>query len=143
MKKWLAALLVLIMALAVSTFALADPGRGSEFALPSGVVVAIIVVIVLVVLAIFLHFVPMGLWISSLASGVHVSISSLVGMRIRRIQPQRLVYPLIKANKAGLNLTISQLERRTRIPPSPSASRTISFLTIWPLSGSIMSITAL
>ena len=74
------------------------------------VVIAIIVVIVLVVLAIFLHFVPMGLWISALASGVHVSIGSLVGMRIRRIQPSKLIYPLIKANKAGLNLTVSQLE---------------------------------
>ncbi len=67
------------------------------------VIIAVIVVIVLVVLAIFLHFVPMGLWISALASGVHVSIGSLVGMRIRRIQPAKLIYPLIKANKAGLN----------------------------------------
>ena len=74
------------------------------------VIIAVIVVIVLVVLAIFLHFVPMGLWISALASGVHVSIGSLVGMRIRRIQPSKLIYPLIKANKAGLNLTVSQLE---------------------------------
>ena len=74
------------------------------------VLIPIIVVLVIVVLAIFLHFVPMGLWISSLASGVHISIGTLVGMRIRRIQPQRLVYPLIKARKAGLDLTISQLE---------------------------------
>ena len=72
--------------------------------------IIVIVVIVLAALAIFLHFVPMGLWISALASGVHIPISALVGMRIRRIQPHRLVYPLIKANKAGLNLTISQLE---------------------------------
>ena len=76
----------------------------------SAVIIPIIVVVVLIALAIFLHFVPMGLWISALASGVHIPISALVGMRIRRIQPQRLVYPLIKANKAGLNLTISQLE---------------------------------
>ena len=74
------------------------------------VMIPVIVVIVIVALAIFLHFVPMGLWISALSSGVHIPISALVGMRIRRIQPQRLVYPLIKANKAGLNLTISQLE---------------------------------
>ena len=74
------------------------------------VMIPIIVVLVIILLAIFLHFVPMGLWISSLASGVHISIGTLVGMRIRRIQPQRLVYPLIKANKAGLDLNISQLE---------------------------------
>ena len=43
-------------------------------------VTIIIIVLALIVLVIFLHFVPMGLWISSLASGVHVSIGSLVGM---------------------------------------------------------------
>ena len=59
------------------------------------ILIPVIVVVAIVVLAIFLHFVPMGLWISSLASGVHISIGTLVGMRIRRIQPQRLVYPLI------------------------------------------------
>ncbi|MCQ2457238.1 MAG: flotillin-like protein FloA [Clostridia bacterium] len=74
------------------------------------VLIPVIIVIVIVFLAVFFHFVPMGLWISSLASGVHISIGTLIGMRIRRIQPQRLVYPLIKANKAGLELTISQLE---------------------------------
>lgn len=74
------------------------------------VLIPVIIVIVIAFLAVFFHFVPMGLWISSLASGVHISIGTLIGMRIRRIQPQRLVYPLIKANKAGLELTISQLE---------------------------------
>ena len=113
MKKFLASLLTLVMLLTVSAVAFAaEKGNVTETSngLPTVALVGIIVVIVLIVLAIFLHFVPMGLWISSLASGVHVSIGSLVGMRIRRIQPQRLVYPLIKANKAGLNLTISQLE---------------------------------
>ena len=60
----------------------------------SVVLIPIIVVVVIIALVIFLHFVPMGLWISSLASGVHISIGTLVGMRIRRIQPQRLVYCL-------------------------------------------------
>ena len=78
--------------------------------MPTPVLIPVIVVLAIVVLAVFLHFVPMGLWISSLASGVHISIGTLVGMRIRRIQPQRLVYPLIKARKAGLDLTITQLE---------------------------------
>ncbi len=73
-------------------------------------VILLVVVLVLVVLAIFLRFFPIGLWISALASGVHISIGTLVGMRVRRIQPQRLVYPLIKANKAGLDLTIAKLE---------------------------------
>ena len=69
-----------------------------------------IIALVFVLLCIFLSFVPVGLWISALASGVHVSWGTLIGMKIRRIQPKRLVYPLIKATKAGLKLTITQLE---------------------------------
>ena len=46
----------------------------------------------------------------SAASGVKVSIGSLVGMRIRRITPSKLVYPLIKATKAGLDLNMNELE---------------------------------
>ncbi len=69
-----------------------------------------IIILVFVLLCIFLSFVPLGLWISALASGVHVSIGSLVGMKIRRVQPKRLVSPLIKARKAGLDVTINQLE---------------------------------
>ena len=72
--------------------------------------IALLVVVALIILFIFFRFFPLGLWISALASGVHIPIGTLIGMRVRRIQPQRLVYPLIKANKAGLNLTISQLE---------------------------------
>ncbi|MBP3637943.1 MAG: flotillin-like protein FloA [Clostridia bacterium] len=78
---------------------------GAEFAW-----IIFVVVLALIVLAVFLRFFPIGLWISALASGVHISIGTLVGMRIRRIQPQRLVHPLIKANKAGLDVTISKLE---------------------------------
>lgn len=63
-----------------------------------------------VIVAVILRFVPLGLWISAIASGVHVPITTLVGMRFRRIVPHRLVLPLIKANKAGLNLAISKLE---------------------------------
>ena len=69
-----------------------------------------IIVVVFVVVCVFLSFVPLGLWISALSSGVHVSMGALIGMKIRHIKPHRLVQPLIKANKAGLGLNISQLE---------------------------------
>ena len=103
-------LAALLLMLGCVSGALADRYSATSSTTDNTILIIVIAAIVLVVLVIFLHFVPMGLWISALASGVHVSIGSLVGMRIRRIQPQRLVYPLIKANKAGLNLTISQLE---------------------------------
>ena len=82
--------------------------------LDSGIIIIFAVLVAVIVLAVFLRFFPIGLWISALASGVHISIGTLVGMRVRRIQPQRLVYPLIKANKAGLDLTITKLE--THLP---------------------------
>lgn len=63
-----------------------------------------------IVLAVFFTFVPVMLWISALASGVRVSIATLIGMRLRRVIPQRIVNPLIKARKAGLDLTVNQLE---------------------------------
>jgi SigmaW regulon antibacterial. len=50
------------------------------------------------------------LWISALAAGVRISIFTLVGMRLRRVTPSLIVNPLIKAHKAGLNVTINQLE---------------------------------
>jgi len=55
-------------------------------------------------------FIPVGLWISALAAGVNVGIFTLIGMRLRRVIPSRIVNPLIKAHKAGLGLTVSQLE---------------------------------
>jgi len=59
---------------------------------------------------VFLHFVPLGLWISAMAAGVHVGIFNLIGMRLRRVPPSRIVLPLIKANKAGLEVSVNQLE---------------------------------
>ena len=42
--------------------------------------------------------------------GVKVGIGTLVGMRLRRVSPRKVIGPLIKAHKAGLNLTTNQLE---------------------------------
>ena len=66
--------------------------------------------LVVVVAAVFLHFVPIGLWISALAADVHVGIFTLIGMRMRRVPPAKIVMPLIKANKAGLDVNVNQLE---------------------------------
>lgn len=69
-----------------------------------------VVALVIVAISIFLHFVPIGLWISALAAGVNVGIFTLVGMRLRRVPPGNIVLPLIKANKAGLAVSVDQLE---------------------------------
>ena len=69
-----------------------------------------IAAILMVVLSLFFSFVPVGLWISALAANVRVSIVTLVGMRLRRVAPSRIVNPLIKATKAGIDVPISKLE---------------------------------
>jgi len=63
-----------------------------------------------IVLAVFFTFVPIMLYISAWASGVRVAIFTLIGMRLRRVIPARIVNPLIKAHKAGLDLTTNNLE---------------------------------
>lgn len=70
----------------------------------------IIVAGAILFLSIFFSFVPVGLWISALAAGVKVSIFSLVGMRLRRVRAERVIRPLIKVRKAGLDITANQLE---------------------------------
>lgn len=67
-------------------------------------------VIVIVILVIFFQFVPFGLWVSAVASGVRVGFISLIGMRLRRVNPSRVINPIIKGTKAGLNLNINQVE---------------------------------
>lgn len=70
-----------------------------------------LIALALLIFAIFFfRFVPIGLWITAFFSGAKVSIGNLVGMRLRRVAPSEIVQPLIKATKAGLNLTTNELE---------------------------------
>ncbi|WP_375792916.1 MULTISPECIES: flotillin-like protein FloA [Bacillaceae] len=72
--------------------------------------IVLAVIAAIIVLAVFFTFVPVMLWISALAAGVKISIFTLVGMRLRRVIPSRVVNPLIKAHKAGINVSTNQLE---------------------------------
>lgn len=79
--------------------------------LSSGLISLIFMVAVaIIVLSVFFSFVPVMLWISALASGVRIGIITLVAMRLRRVIPSRIVNPLIKARKAGLEINTNQLE---------------------------------
>ena len=71
---------------------------------------AIVFFIAIIALFLFLYYVPVGLWFTSVASGVPVSIGSLIGMRFRRVPPSLIVNNLITARKAGLSLTGDQLQ---------------------------------
>jgi uncharacterized protein YqfA (UPF0365 family) len=58
----------------------------------------------------FFYFVPVGLWITALFSGVKVGIGQLIGMRLRKIPPALVVNNLIKATKAGIKITGTEIE---------------------------------
>ncbi|MEL6823133.1 MAG: flotillin-like protein FloA [Calditrichota bacterium] len=65
---------------------------------------------ILIFVILFLYFIPVQLWITAIASRVRVSLFSLVGMRLRKIPPSLIVNGLINAQKAGLQITTSDLE---------------------------------
>lgn len=68
------------------------------------------VILIIIAVILLFTFVPVGLWISALAAGVKVGIFDLIGMRLRRVSPSKIVNPQIKAEKAGLNVTAAKLE---------------------------------
>nr|WP_308627148.1 flotillin-like protein FloA [uncultured Eisenbergiella sp.] len=76
----------------------------------SNIIIISIIGIIGLLIVLFFIFVPIGLWISSMAANVKISILNLIGMKLRRVVPSRIVIPLIKARKAGMNLGVNQLE---------------------------------
>ena len=83
----------------------------SSFAEKSSYFIPIVVIVLLLILLlVFLRFVPVGLWVTAYFSGAKVSIGDLIGMRLRRVKPVKIVSPLIKATKAGVAITTDQLE---------------------------------
>src|SRR6476619_1417540 len=69
-----------------------------------GVVLALAFIAV-IILVIFFQFIPFGLWLTALFSGVRVSFFTLFGMRFRRVDPKAIVFPLISAHKGGIGLS--------------------------------------
>ncbi|MBQ6589481.1 MAG: flotillin-like protein FloA [Butyrivibrio sp.] len=70
----------------------------------------IIAALIIVLVVVFFTVIPVGMWISAVASGVKISIFTLVGMKLRRVKPAKIVDPMIKATKAGIDVTTNQLE---------------------------------
>lgn len=70
----------------------------------------IFIILGIIVLSMFFSFVPIGLWITAFFSGVKVSMATLTGMRLRRVAPSKIINPMIKATKAGLDIRVNELE---------------------------------
>ena len=74
------------------------------------IIFSVLFFIIIIFIVIIFNFIPVGLWISAAAAGVKVSIFSLIGMRLRRVRPDRIIKPLIKGTKASLDINTNQLE---------------------------------
>ena len=71
----------------------------------------LIILLVLFGVIMLLYFIPVRLWITAIFSGVHLKLfRDLVGMRLRRVPPDRIVKPLITAHKAGIPSETPKLE---------------------------------
>ncbi len=69
----------------------------------------IISCVVLIIVAIIV-MVPINVWFRALASGAHVSMFRLIGMKMRKVDYKKLVNIYIISQKAGLHIPISELE---------------------------------
>ena len=88
-----------------------DISKGADTMISTNVIlIPVAIVLILAFLIVFFRFFPFGLWISATASGLRISIVALIGMRFRRINPARIVLPMIKATKAGLKINMNELE---------------------------------
>ncbi|MGQ0522081.1 MAG: flotillin-like protein FloA [Betaproteobacteria bacterium] len=69
-----------------------------------------ILIVVGIAIFLLLYLVPIPLWIAAWASGAYVGLFTLVGMRLRRIPPNTVITARISAVKAGLDLSVNDLE---------------------------------
>jgi uncharacterized protein YqfA (UPF0365 family) len=69
-----------------------------------------LLILVVVALALLLYMIPVRLWIAAFASGAYVGLFTLIGMRLRRVPPATVVTARISAVKAGLDISINDLE---------------------------------
>jgi uncharacterized protein YqfA (UPF0365 family) len=76
----------------------------------SGAVGVVLLIVIILAVLLFFYLVPVGLWVTAYFSGVPVSLFTLVGMRLRKVNPHDVIRPMISATKAGLDLEIDKLE---------------------------------
>ncbi|MCD4786345.1 MAG: flotillin-like protein FloA [Candidatus Eremiobacteraeota bacterium] len=60
--------------------------------------------------AIISYFIPINLWLQAHFADVHIPMTSLFGMRLRRVDPNLIVISMITAHKAGISLKVDDLE---------------------------------
>ena len=75
-----------------------------------GIAALVISGVILVAFAFLLALLPVRVWFTALVSGSHVTMTRLIGMKMRKINVKQIVDAFIKARKAGLTVDIVELE---------------------------------
>ena len=69
-----------------------------------------IALVVIIAFLSFCSFFNLVLWIRAFISGAHVSIAELISMTVKKLDARSIVNNYIKARKAGVDITIAQIE---------------------------------
>ena len=80
--------------------------------LGTGWIVAICVVctLLLATMIVILALVPFRLWFRAFVSSAHISMVKLIGMKLRKVDCQLITLNYITARKAGLKISVDELE---------------------------------
>ena len=70
---------------------------------------ALLLIVLVGIFALF-YLIPVALWIAAWASNAYVGLLTLMGMRFRRVPPATVVTARISAVKAGLEISVNDLE---------------------------------
>ena len=70
------------------------------------ILLGLLLIAVIVVLAL----VPIKVWFRALISGAHISMSRLIGMKLRKINIGMIVEAYVSEKKAGITIDINELE---------------------------------
>jgi uncharacterized protein YqfA (UPF0365 family) len=71
---------------------------------------ALVVLIIIAFFFLFVYLIPVRLWIAAIAAGVRIGVFSLVGMRLRKVDPHVIINSMIMLHKAGLTVVTDRLE---------------------------------
>lgn len=66
--------------------------------------------LLLIATIVILALVPIKVWFRALISGAHISMSRLIGMKLRKINIGMIVEAYVSAKKAGITIDINELE---------------------------------
>ncbi len=66
--------------------------------------------ILAIFIALVIGFVPLKHWFRALISGAHISMGTLIGMKLRKIKVDLIVDAYIMGKKAGLDISVNELE---------------------------------